>query len=193
MKRDATAYYRPRARLLIACGVLLLAGVGCYRVDAQLPGYHKGYQPVQPINYSHKLHAGDLGIDCKYCHFGAEKSKHAGIPPVNVCMNCHKLVKTDSPEIKKIHEAYNSGKSIEWIRIHKLPDFVVFDHSRHVNRGVACQTCHGKVQNMEIVKQENTLAMGWCVNCHRDYKANPPAHLKDKNLNPTIDCSGCHH
>ena len=175
--------------------VTLAAGAlgGCDQIDAQIPSYHKGYQPVQPIKYSHKLHAGDLGIECKYCHFGAEKSRHAGVPPVNVCMNCHKMIKPNSPEIKKIHEAFESGKSIEWIRIHKLPDFVAFDHSRHVNRGVACQTCHGPIQEMEIVKQQNTLAMGWCVNCHRDYTANPPDHLKDKNINATLDCSGCHH
>lgn len=179
------------ASVLVALAALALSG--CDQVDPQIPSYHKGYQPTQPIAYSHKLHAGDLGIDCKYCHFGAEKSKHAGVPPVNVCLNCHKMVKPDSPEIKKIHEAYNSGKSIEWIRIHKLPDFVAFDHSRHVNRGVACQTCHGNIQEMEVVKQENTLAMGWCVNCHREYTRHPPAHMADKNINATLDCSGCHH
>ena len=181
------------AACVVAISVLAVLSTGCDQVPNQIPSYHKGYAPVQPINYSHRLHAGELGIECKYCHFGAEKSKHAGIPPVNVCMNCHKLVKPNSPEIKKIHEAYNSGKSIEWVRIHKLPDFVAFDHSRHVNRGVACQTCHGKIQEMEVVKQANTLAMGWCVNCHRDYKDNPPPHLKDKKLNPSIDCGSCHH
>lgn len=178
------------ASLLALTGAL---AVGCDQADPQFPEYHKGYQPTQPIAYSHKLHAGDLKIDCKYCHFGAEQGKHAGVPPVNVCMNCHKLIKAKSPEIVKIHEAAKSGRSIEWIRIHKLPDYVSFDHSRHVNRGVACQTCHGPIEEMEVVKQWNTLAMGWCINCHRDYTAAPPDHMKDKNINASLDCSGCHH
>ncbi len=182
-----------RGVCVTAAAICSLLATGCDQIDAQLPEYNKGYQPVQPIAYSHRLHAGDLGIECKYCHFGAEQGKHAGVPPVNVCMNCHKLVKPDSPEIKKIHEAYKSGASIEWVRIHKLPDYVSFDHSRHVNRGVACQTCHGPIQEMEVVKQQNTLAMGWCVNCHRDYTANPPAHLAHKKINASLDCSGCHH
>lgn len=174
--------------LMVSCTFL-----GCDGIPRQAPGYQKGYEPAQPVAYSHRLHAGELGIDCKYCHFGAEKSRHAGIPPINVCMNCHKTVKTSSPEIQKIAKAAETGESIQWIRIHKLPDFVYFDHSRHVNRGVKCQTCHGPVEEMEVVRQHSTLSMGWCVNCHRDYTRNPPEHLKDKNINAKLDCANCHY
>ncbi len=179
-----------RSALLLLCLSMLAA---CDATERQLPSYQKGYEPAQPINYSHRLHAGELGIDCKYCHFGAEKSRHAGIPPVNVCMNCHKTVKVNSPEIKKIKKAYDSGESIKWIRIHKLPDFVYFDHSRHVNRGVDCKTCHGPIHEMDVVRQYNTLAMGWCVNCHREYTRNPPPHMQGKNINAKLDCASCHY
>lgn len=186
-------HFRRLALLLAPALLIALQMAGCDSIDRQIPSYHKGYEPTQPINYSHRLHAGELGIDCKYCHFGAEKGRHAGIPPVNVCMNCHKVVKTNSPEIKKIKKAYDSGESIKWVRIHKLPDFVAFDHSRHVNRGVDCKTCHGPIHEMDVVRQYNTLAMGWCLNCHREYTRNPPPHLKDKNINAKLDCASCHH
>lgn len=176
------------AALLLACAGL----AGCDYTDYTVPGYNKGYKPIQPVSFSHKLHAGDLKMDCKYCHFGAEKSKRAGIPPVNVCMNCHAVVRADSPEIKKVHAAFGSGKSIEWVKVHNLPDFVTFDHSRHVNRGLACQTCHGPVQEMVEVEQASSLAMGWCVNCHRQYTAQPPENLKDKHIKASTDCTACH-
>ena len=170
--------------------LVALSAVGCDQIEPQLPSYQKGYQPTQPIKYSHKLHAGDLGIDCKYCHFGAENSKHAGIPPVNVCLNCHKVVKANSPEVKKIQEAYDSGKSIEWIRIHKLPDFVSFDHSRHVNRGVACQTCHGPVQTMDVLTRRMSMRMSNCLACHRAPQEALPAGSPIKR--GPEECSACH-
>jgi hypothetical protein len=178
--------------LVLAVGLFGLAVGGCNETGFTVPGLNQGYKPEQPIPYSHKQHAGDLKIDCKYCHFGSEQSPRAGIPPVNVCMNCHKLSKPDSPYIKKLKEAYDTGKSFEWVRVHKLPDFVWFDHSRHVNRGVACQTCHGPVQEMVEMYQYSSLAMGWCVNCHREYNKNPPAGLKDK-IQASTDCYSCHH
>lgn len=165
---------------------------GCDHTDVNPPGYNKGYKPIQPISYSHKLHAGDLKMDCKYCHFGSETSKKAGIPPSSVCMNCHKAVKTDSPQIKKLTEYYTKGEPVPWIKIHNLPDYVNFDHSRHIGKGLACQTCHGPIQEMPEVYQFTNLSMGWCVNCHRDYTKNPPAELKDKHLFATTDCTGCH-
>jgi hypothetical protein len=189
----ATSITQRTALVFVPFLLVTLQLVGCDMTDRQLPSYHKGYEPTQPIPFSHRLHAGEMGIECKYCHFGSEKGRHAGIPPVNVCMNCHKTVKTNSPEIKKIKKAYESGESIKWVRIHKLPDFVYFDHSRHINRGVNCKTCHGPVQEMDVVRQYNTLAMGWCINCHRDYTRNPPPHLKDKNINAKLDCAGCHY
>ena len=183
------------AAWLITLAALVALASGCDVAPSQLPSYHKGYAPKQPIAYSHKVHAGDLKIDCKYCHFGSEMSRHAGIPPLNVCMNCHKqnLVKPGSPELKKLTDAYEKGEPIHWVKIHHLPDFVSFDHSRHVNRGVACQTCHGPIQTMEVVAQANTLAMGWCVNCHREYNANPPAEMADTRIIASTDCYACHH
>lgn len=148
----------------------------------------QGYAPTQPIKYSHKLHAGDLQIDCKYCHSTAEKSKQASIPGVNTCMNCHKGVQLRdrydgeiSPEIKKIYAAMdynaedgtygNNPKPIRWVRIHNLPDHATFNHSMHVKgAGITCQNCHGPIQEMEVVQQYATLQMGWCINCHRERK-----------------------
>lgn len=134
---------------------------------------HQGYSPVQPVAYSHKLHAGELGIDCKYCHVGVEKGKSATIPSANICMNCHNVVeegrKYGKTEIAKIREAYKNGKPIEWVRIHNLPDFVYFSHAQHVKvAGLECQECHGPIEEMEDVYQYSRLSMGWCVNCHRE-------------------------
>ncbi|MGX5687702.1 cytochrome c3 family protein [Arcticibacter tournemirensis] len=157
-------------------------------------GVHQGYQPTQPIKYSHQLHAGTLKIDCQYCHFGAYKSKNASIPSLNVCMNCHNYVQATekyngeiSPEIMKIYKAldydpqskkYGSNpKPIQWVRIHNLQDFAYFNHSQHVSvGGIQCQQCHGPIQTMPEVYQFSPLTMKWCVNCHRqndvNYKGN---------------------
>jgi hypothetical protein len=155
------------AKLGIAVGlVLLLAVVG--GVASVFPtASNQGYAPVQPIPYSHRLHAGELKIPCLYCHSGAEKSRHANIPALNVCMNCHRVVKTDSPYIKQITAAYVAGKPIEWVRVHEVADYVYFPHKRHVAAGVSCQTCHGPVQEMDRVYQYSALTMGWCMECHR--------------------------
>lgn len=137
-----------------------------------------GYQPVQPVAYSHKLHAGQLGIDCRYCHFNVERGRYAGVPPTEVCMNCHSMVKTNSPEIKKIAEANEKHVPIKWVRIHKLPDFAYFDHSAHVNKGVSCVVCHGRIDQMDEVRAMKPLSMGWCLECHR----NPAPNLRDRKL-----------
>lgn len=154
-------------------------------------GVQKGYAPTQPIAYSHKMHAGDLKIDCKYCHVGVEVSKSATIPSLNICMNCHKGVQKRSagqedidisPEIAKIYAALdyhpektgaaqygNNPKPVKWVRIHNLPDHAYFNHSQHVKVGnLACQTCHGPIEKMEVVQQWSTLQMGWCIDCHRN-------------------------
>ena len=190
-------HFLPALALLTVLGGLS----GCEYTDVTVPTYQKGYKPVQPISFSHKLHAGDLQMECQYCHFGAAESRNGSIPPVNVCMNCHKTVKTDSPQIKKIADAFEKGTSIPWVKVHNLPDFVSFNHSRHVGRGVACQTCHGPVQEMAEVYQFSSLAMGWCVNCHRQYSEKdsaqfgqtPPEQFKDLHLKPSTDCAACHH
>ncbi len=146
---------------------------------------HTGYQPVQPIKFPHDKHAGILKIDCQYCHSGAYKSKNASIPSLNVCMNCHKMVMTESPEIHKIYDAlgydpatqkYDSTKMhpIQWIRIHNLPDFAYFNHSQHVKvEGLKCQTCHGPVETMSEVRQYAPLTMKWCIQCHKRTEVNP--------------------
>ena len=145
---------------------------------------HQGYQPVQPIKFPHDLHAGAMKIDCQYCHSGAYKSKNASIPSLNICMNCHKVVKTESPEIHKIYDAlgydpgtqkYDSTKShpMQWVRIHNLPDFAYFNHSQHVKvGGLKCQTCHGQVQEMKEVYQYSPLTMKWCIQCHKRTNVN---------------------
>ena len=167
---------------LLATGFI---GFTAYKNAAML-GRSKGYQPTQPIAFSHKLHAGTLQIDCQYCHTSAAVSKQASIPATNVCMNCHKGVQegptTGTNEISKIYAAagFNpetmqydkeSTGPVEWIRIHNLPDHVYFNHSQHVTAGnIECQTCHGPIEEMEVVEQNSDLSMGWCIDCHRNTK-----------------------
>jgi len=145
-------------------------------------GYNIGYEPTQPIPFSHKLHAGDNKINCKYCHASAEVSRHASVPSLNICMNCHLVVKAGSEQIQKISEAYESRKPIQWEKVHLLPDHVKFNHSAHVRAGKQCQECHGPVETMEVVYQKESLSMGWCVNCHRKPENNAP-----------VTCSTCHY
>ncbi len=154
-------------------------------------GESKGYMPDQPIAFSHKLHAGTMKINCLYCHFGAEKSRHAGIPPVNVCMNCHQAVKRDSPEVQKIIKAFQENKPIEWIKVHNLPDHVQFNHSVHVNAGVDCLKCHGDVPHMVKMRQAKKLTMGECISCHREIHQKNPATRNQPNR--LLDCANCHH
>lgn len=134
-----------------------------------------GYQPKQPIDYSHKLHAGDLGIDCRYCHSNVEKSAHAAVPPTETCMNCHSKVRTESPKLVPLRESWANDTPIPWIRVHNLPDYVYFDHSAHLSAGVGCVSCHGRVDQMVEVRQEQPLSMSWCLDCHRD----PASNLRD--------------
>nr|WP_294793223.1 cytochrome c3 family protein [uncultured Mucilaginibacter sp.] len=183
---------------------------------------HSGYQPVQPIKYSHELHAGIMKIECQYCHTGAFKSKNASIPSLNVCMNCHKTVKQESPEIQKIYTAlgydpatakYDSTKAqpIQWVRIHNLPDLAYFNHSQHTTvGGIKCQTCHGPIETMAEVKQYSPLTMKWCIQCHKRTEVNSKgsayydqvlaAHDEiKKGKKPTvallggIECGKCHY
>ncbi len=173
--------------------LLLASGYFAYGWMMQV-GVDQGYAPVQPIHYSHKIHAGDNLIDCNYCHSSARKSKHSGIPSLNVCMNCHKMISEYNGEedvekgytkefytneIKKLYDAVGwdentqsytgEEKPVKWVRIHNLPDFAYFNHSQHVTvAGIACQTCHGPVEEMEIMSQFSPLTMGWCITCHRE-------------------------
>jgi len=180
------------------------------------PAIGVGYSPEQPVPYSHALHAGNkmipdpanpgkmrkgLNIDCQYCHTGVAVSKKAGIPSMNICMNCHNSIKRFEEPVKKFAEDYTKRKKgIEWIRVHNMPDHVRFAHAPHIRvllkKGQptksACVKCHGKVEDMEVVEQVKSLNMGFCVNCHRDYSKK---HLKDSignKIDPKISCATCH-
>jgi hypothetical protein len=153
-----------------------------------------GYQPDQPIAYSHKLHAGDMQIDCKYCHTNVEKSTFANVPSVDVCMNCHTLARKDRPEIQKLTQYYEEGKPIPWKRIHRVPEFVYFNHSVHVNKGIDCVNCHGDVKNMEKIAQVNSFTMAACLDCHRNPQNNIAEFqlIKDNLKKGPQYCSACH-
>jgi mono/diheme cytochrome c family protein len=150
-------------------------------------GVQKGYAPKQPIAFSHKIHAGQYEIDCKYCHTGVMKGKSATIPSVNVCWNCHNQIRegslTGQNEIAKIVKAYETNTPIEWVRIHNLPDLAYFNHAQHVNvGGQECQTCHGPVETMDVVRQHSLLTMGWCIDCHRKTDVNAKGNKYYDNL-----------
>jgi hypothetical protein len=204
-----------RVPVLVLGGLLLSTPVAVVAI-----GYYAspeftdvGYRPVQPIPYSHKLHAGEMGIDCRYCHAQVEVAAAATLPPTKVCMNCHAAVSRDSVVLEPLRESAATGTPIEWIRIHKIPDYAYFDHSVHIRAGVGCASCHGAIHQMEVVQQAKPLSMGWCLDCHR----HPDMHLrpldevtnmewaptktqmkmagqfrKERNINPSTDCSACH-
>ncbi|MDG2094640.1 MAG: cytochrome c3 family protein, partial [Phycisphaerales bacterium] len=137
-----------------------------------------GYQPKQPIPFSHAVHAGELNIDCRYCHNTVEYTSHAAIPPTQTCMNCHLQIHPDSEKLEPLVDSYKTGMPVEWIRIHDLADYAYFNHAAHVNRGVSCVECHGRIDTMEVVYQAETLSMKWCLDCHRE----PEPHLRDPGL-----------
>ena len=188
-----------------------------------------GYRPVLPIPYSHKLHVQKLGMDCRYCHNYVEQGPHAGVPPTQTCLNCHNVVLKDSPKLAWLRQAKLQGgthgeldataASTPWKRIHKTPDYAYFDHSAHVTQGVGCQSCHGRIDKMEVVQQKQPLSMGWCLDCHRHPEPNlrplseitnmswgkalgteaeaalmsERAHLLDLfHISPSENCSTCH-
>lgn len=193
---EPVAFWKNKAYIAVVIVILFIVGGYYTTMGAINLGRSKNYQPEQPIYYSHKVHAGVNQINCQYCHIGVYQGKQATIPSVNVCMNCHlaineykgeKIINEDgveingTAEIKKLYKyaGFEEGKAwdatkakpIEWVRIHNLPDHVYFNHAQHVNAGkVACQTCHGEIQKMGEVKQQNDLSMGWCINCHRETK-----------------------
>lgn len=149
-----------------------------------------GYTPDQPINFSHKLHAGDMQIDCQYCHVEVEKSRHAMVPVIATCMNCHKIARKDRPEIIKLTEYYNSNKTLKWKRIHKVPDYAYFNHSVHVNKVIQCESCHGDVRQMDKVGQMNSFTMRNCLSCHRNAHERL-LYIKAINQGPEY-CYACH-
>ena len=173
-------------------------------------GIQQNYQPTQPIAFSHKVHAGQYEIDCNYCHTGVNISKSANIPSVNICMNCHNAINTDKPEIQKILTAYEENRPIEWVRVHNLPDLAYFNHKQHVAvGGLDCATCHGPIEEMDVVYQYSELTMGWCINCHRETEVNAKGNdyykklvelHKSSSKKPMkvediggLECSKCHY
>ena len=174
-------------------------------------GIHQGYAPKQPIPFSHKLHAGEMKINCAYCHTGVYKGKQAGIPSANICMNCHNAIKRESPYIQQIYTAIEKNQPIEWVRVHNLPDLAYFNHAQHTNvGGLECANCHGEINKMEVVQQKSSLTMGWCIDCHRKTEVNAKdnkyydklleAHKKLNDGTPMnvkdiggLECSKCHY
>jgi hypothetical protein len=197
---------------LFVLGGTVTAGVTYYCTPKYL---RVGYAPVQPVPYDHSLHAGQLGIDCRYCHSNVDQSGFANIPTAQTCMNCHQLVKPQSPLLAVVRASYESGEPVPWVQIHKTPDYVYFNHAIHVNRGVSCVECHGKVNEMLVVYHAESLSMKFCLNCHRNpgpylrapadvYNLESPTlaaqgraaeaarFIHDRKLVPPQSCSGCH-
>ncbi|HZZ18560.1 MAG TPA: cytochrome c3 family protein [Opitutaceae bacterium] len=195
--------------VLVVC--VATAGVTYYMT----PKYTRvGYAPIQPVPYSHAKHVGELGMDCRYCHSTIDTAG-AALPTSQTCMNCHSQVKAASPDLAIVRESFQTGKAVPWVHVHVMPSFVYFDHSIHVNRGISCVECHGKINQMDVVTQVKPMSMGFCLDCHRD----PASHVREKadifnldsptiaaskgidaarqfvhdwNIKPPQSCSGCH-
>jgi hypothetical protein len=191
-----------RAFWILAASAILLPAAAAFAFwQLSRVGVNQGYSPEQPIAFSHRLHAGENQIACLYCHSAARSSRHAGIPPVSVCMNCHSLLGRQTAEIEKVKEAAQLGRPISWTKVHALPDFVSFDHSRHVLSGVACKSCHGSVERMDRVEQVAPLTMGFCLDCHREHAGIPALGIRRAASHVTqgtkpaanMDCSACHY
>jgi hypothetical protein len=178
-----------RLPLQIIIFLIVLAGVVTAATTYYAtPKYTRvGYAPVQPVPYSHALHVDKLGLDCRYCHSNVEKSGVANLPTAQTCMNCHSQVRTDSPLLAPVRAAYQSGEPLPWVRIHQVPDYVYFNHSVHVNRGVSCVSCHGQINQMEVVAHAKSLSMGFCLDCHRNPQANVRPLDQVTNLNWNAD------
>lgn len=201
-----------RSSVVVATISLSILLVGC-RGDKPWTGWYTpgdsvdnvGYKPEQPIKFSHEKHAGEMAIDCHYCHAAARRSTSAGVPPSNTCMGCHKFAKTDSEQIKYLSGKYDKNEPIEWVKVHDLPDYVRFTHQRHVAAGVSCETCHGEVKKMDVAQQAAPLQMGWCIDCHVTKQIEHETLLskldpqskehKDaaKVFPPGISCNTCHY
>ncbi|MGE0785924.1 MAG: cytochrome c3 family protein [Sandaracinaceae bacterium] len=173
-----------------------------------------GYAPEQPVPYSHRLHAGQLGMDCRYCHANVERSFEAMIPPTQTCMGCHSQIRTDSARLSPVRDSWATGQPVEWVRVHNLPDHAFFDHSVHLAGGIGCVSCHGRIDRMEVVTIQEPISMGWCLDCHRapDEHIRPVSRITDMNwtaedatpeeraemdgllarATPPEHCSGCH-
>jgi hypothetical protein len=160
---------------LVLTGVIVIAlGVTLDQLQRSPWVTRQGQRPDQPIPFSHKHHVEGLGLQCQYCHTQVEKAAYAGIPPTKTCINCHAQIWTNAELLEPVRQSWATGASIQWIRVHDLPDYVYFNHEIHVNKGIGCASCHGRVDEMPLMYQQNTLQMEWCLNCHR----NPAANLR---------------
>lgn len=197
---------------LAVIGGAVTAGVWYYFT----PKYTRvGYEPIQPVAFPHDLHVSQLGMDCRYCHSFVEVAAHSNVPNTQTCMNCHSQVQKENPKLQALRDSWTTGKPVEWVQIHKTPDYVYFNHSVHVNRGVSCFSCHGDVNHMPVVYQHEPHSMSWCLDCHRapenhlrpreqvfnlDWKPGPNERQQDIglkikhewNINPPENCAGCH-
>jgi hypothetical protein len=167
------------SRVSIALAIIVVSGFLFAAAEMQRSPYlsWRGVARDQPVPFSHRHHVAGLGIDCRYCHTSVENSSFAGIPPTKTCMNCHAQIWTNAPLLEPVRESYRSGKSLVWTRVNNLPDFVYFDHSIHINKGVGCASCHGPVQTMPLMLAVNTMQMEWCLSCHRE----PEKYLRPKD------------
>lgn len=206
-----------RLPLLIVVFVFLLAGAVTSGITYYFtPKYTRvGYAPDQPVPFDHSLHAGQLGLDCRYCHTYVEKSAYSSIPTAETCLNCHTQIQTQSQLLNSVRESVKTGDAIPWVRVHQAPDYVYFDHSVHVNRGVSCVSCHGQVNEMQVVQHAESHSMAFCLDCHRapenhirpieevynlDWSAGSQAEqvaqglkkVENWNIKPPQSCSGCH-
>jgi len=197
---------------LALTGALLVAAINHYATNEYL---NVGYTPDQPVAFDHGFHSGVLGLDCRYCHTNVEKSPHSNVPSTGTCWNCHSVVKKDSPALQPVRDSIATGEPIRWVKVHKVPDYVYFPHSVHVSRGISCVECHGRVDQMEVVGQQKSLSMSFCLDCHRNpekairpldkvtdlaWKAPSPEaqremgakFVHDWKVLPPQSCSGCH-
>jgi hypothetical protein len=179
------------ARITIWGAVAILALLAWAGMALTRSGWNTGQGVTirQPVPFSHDHHVSGLGIDCRYCHTAVEKTAFAGIPPTATCINCHKLIWNDSPLLAPVRDSFRTGQPIEWTRVHDLPDFVYFDHSIHVAKGVGCASCHGRIDHMALTYQAGSLQMEWCLDCHRNVKANlrPRAEVFNMAWQPPSD------
>lgn len=203
------------SKLSIFGALFLVVGALWVAVEVNRSGYvtQEGVAREQPVPFSHQHHVGGLGIDCRYCHTSVEVSATAGIPPTKTCMSCHSQIWSDSPTLEPVRASFRNDTSIEWTKVNDLPDFVYFDHSAHVNRGVGCTTCHGRVDRQPLVAQAVSLQMEWCLECHRhperyvrpqaavfDPTYEPPAEqlalgrrlVNEYGIRTRTSCSACH-
>ncbi len=200
--------YMPLALALGATGLGTSATAGIWYYSSP-KNLQVGYAPEQPIPYSHKLHVDELGIDCRYCHSNVERSAEAMIPPTQTCMGCHAVVNSSSPKLAALRESWTSNSAVPWVRVHELPEHAYFDHSAHLPAGVGCVSCHGRIDQMDVVRLDAPLSMGWCLDCHRDpaESLRPRSELTNMSwkrpdgaspvlaaasVRPPEHCTGCH-